>query len=51
MNGDELDAVSGAIVGKLYLLGKAEVLGNFRQGAIVVPLAGNDKRAPKGNNR
>jgi len=37
MNGDELDAVSGAIVGRSYLEGKAEVLGNFRQGAIVVP--------------
>ncbi len=37
MNGDELDAVSGAIVGRMYLLGKAEVLGNFRHGAIVVP--------------
>jgi predicted nuclease with RNAse H fold len=37
MNGDELDAVSGAIVGRLFLQGKADVLGNFRQGAIVVP--------------
>ena len=37
MNGDELDAVSGAMAGRMYLLGKAEVLGNFRQGAIVVP--------------
>ena len=39
MNGDELDAVSGAIVGRLYLQDKAEVLGNFKHGAIVVPLA------------
>jgi predicted nuclease with RNAse H fold len=38
MNGDELDAVSGAMVGQMFLQGKAEVLGNFRQGAIVVPL-------------
>ena len=38
MNGDELDAVSGAIVGRDFLKGKAEVLGNFRQGAIIVPL-------------
>jgi predicted nuclease with RNAse H fold len=38
MNGDELDAVSGAVVGKMFLQGKADVLGNFRQGAIVVPL-------------
>jgi len=37
MNGDELDAVTGAVVGKLFLQGKAEVLGNFRQGAIVIP--------------
>ncbi len=37
MNGDELDAVSGAIVGRLYLRDEAEVLGNFRQGAIVIP--------------
>lgn len=37
MNGDELDAVTGAIVGKLFLQGKAEVLGNFKGGAIVVP--------------
>jgi len=37
MNGDELDAVTGALVGRLYLQGKAEILGNFRQGAIVIP--------------
>ncbi len=37
MNGDELDAVTGALVGRLYLQGKAEVLGNFRNGAIVIP--------------
>ncbi len=37
MNGDELDAVTGALVGRLYLKGQAEVLGNFREGAIVVP--------------
>ena len=37
MNGDELDAVTGAIVGMLFLEEKAEVLGNFRQGAIVIP--------------
>lgn len=37
MNGDELDAVTGALTGKLFLQGKAEVLGNFKQGAIVVP--------------
>jgi hypothetical protein len=37
MNGDELDAVTGALTGKLFLQNKAEVLGNFKQGAIVVP--------------
>ena len=37
MNGDELDAVSGAIVGRLYLKGKAEVIGDFKQGAIILP--------------
>lgn len=37
MNGDELDAVTGAMVGRLFLQGKAEVLGNFRQGAIIIP--------------
>lgn len=37
MNGDELDAVTGALVGRLYLKGEAEVLGNFREGAIVIP--------------
>ncbi len=37
MNGDELDAVTGALVGRLFLQGKAEVLGNFREGAIVIP--------------
>jgi len=38
MNGDELDAVSGAVVGQLYLQRKAEVIGNFWKGAIVLPL-------------
>jgi predicted nuclease with RNAse H fold len=38
MNGDELDAVTGALVGRMFLQGKAEVLGNFKQGAIVVPM-------------
>jgi predicted nuclease with RNAse H fold len=37
MNGDELDAVTGALVGRLYLKGQAEVLGNFTNGAIVIP--------------
>ncbi len=37
MNGDELDAATGALVGQLYLKGEAEVLGNFREGAIILP--------------
>ena len=37
MNGDELDAVTAALVGQLFLHGKAEVLGNFKRGAIVIP--------------
>jgi predicted nuclease with RNAse H fold len=39
MNGDELDAVTAAIVGQLFLSGNAEILGNFRGGAIVIPWA------------
>jgi uncharacterized protein len=37
MNGDELDAVTGALVGRLYLKGKAEALGNASEGVIVIP--------------
>ena len=37
MTGDELDAVTAALVGRLFLRGRAEVLGNFKQGAIVIP--------------
>ena len=37
MNGDELDAATGALVGRMYLKGKAEVLGDFKSGAIIVP--------------
>jgi predicted nuclease with RNAse H fold len=36
-NGDELDAITGALVGRLYLKKQAEVLGNFGEGAIVIP--------------
>lgn len=39
MNGDELDAITGALVGRHFLNRKAEILGNFRQGAIIVPKA------------
>jgi hypothetical protein len=33
----ELDAVTGALVGFLFLAGKAEVYGDFRRGAIIMP--------------
>ena len=37
MSGDELDAITAALVGQLFLRGKAEVLGDFKRGAIVIP--------------
>jgi predicted nuclease with RNAse H fold len=33
----ELDAVTGALVGRLYLQGDADVLGDFSSGAIIMP--------------
>ncbi|MCS7223281.1 MAG: DUF429 domain-containing protein [Armatimonadetes bacterium] len=36
-NHDELDAATAALVGYLFLSGKAKVLGSKRQGAIVMP--------------
>ena len=39
MNGDELDAATAALVGQWFLRGKAEILGNFRRGAIIIPHA------------
>lgn len=33
----ELDAVTGALVGRLFLEGKAEILGDFKTGAILMP--------------
>jgi len=33
----ELDAVTAALVGRLYLQGKAEIYGDFSSGAIVMP--------------
>ncbi len=35
----ELDAATGALVGRDFLAGKAEVYGNFEEGAIVMPAA------------
>lgn len=37
MNNDELDAVTGAYVGALYLRGRAEMIGDLRTGAILLP--------------
>jgi uncharacterized protein len=37
MNGDELDAVTGALVGRLYLSGRAERLGGPREEGIIIP--------------
>jgi hypothetical protein len=37
MNGDELDAITAALVGQLFLHRRAEVLGDFKHGAIVIP--------------
>ena len=34
---DELDAATGALVGRLFLLGRARVLGDERTGAILLP--------------
>jgi predicted nuclease with RNAse H fold len=36
----ELDAASGALVGWLYIMDQAEVLGDFASGAILMPAAG-----------
>ena len=33
----ELDAAAGALVGRLFLQGRAEVLGDFETGAIILP--------------
>ncbi|MDH7513773.1 MAG: DUF429 domain-containing protein [Clostridiales bacterium] len=40
----ELDAATGALVGLLFLQGKAEVLGDFRAGAIIMPRPGPVRR-------
>lgn len=42
---DELDAASGALVGQLFLRGKAEVLGDFEHGAILLPFPPGETRA------
>ncbi|MDH4197015.1 MAG: hypothetical protein OEW05_06395, partial [Candidatus Aminicenantes bacterium] len=40
----ELDAASGALVGLLYLKGRAEVYGDFQSGAILMPPGPNRRR-------
>ena len=40
MNGDELDAVTAAYVGKLYLDGKYVVLGDKKEGLMIMPAPG-----------
>jgi predicted nuclease with RNAse H fold len=51
MNGDELDAVTGALVGRLFLEGKAEVMGNFKEGAIIVPMGTDPAQARETSSR
>jgi predicted nuclease with RNAse H fold len=51
MSGDELDAITAALVGQLFLRGKAEVLGNFRRGAIIIPYAKQMARPSPQQNR
>ena len=40
----ELDAVTGALVGRFFLLGKARLLGDFSTGAIVMPAESSGPR-------
>lgn len=39
ITGHELDAATGAVVGLLFLQGKAEVYGDFAAGAIIMPFS------------
>jgi predicted nuclease with RNAse H fold len=41
----ELDAATGALVGRLFLQGRAEVFGDFESGAIIMPPAGRPVQA------
>jgi predicted nuclease with RNAse H fold len=47
----ELDAASAALVGRLFLQGRAEVLGDFDTGAIIMPRTGrrNKVATPRGS--
>ncbi|MGZ7045095.1 MAG: DUF429 domain-containing protein [Candidatus Aminicenantales bacterium] len=40
----ELDAATGALVGRLFLQGRAEVYGDFDSGAIIMPRASRRRR-------
>lgn len=44
----ELDAATGALVGQLFLEGKAEVLGDFRSGAILMPRRASARSSARG---
>jgi predicted nuclease with RNAse H fold len=44
---DELDAASGALVGRLYLFGKARLIGDDRTGAILLPRGAVKRSAPR----
>ena len=43
----ELDAATGALVGRLFLMGRADVYGDFSSGAIVMPRAPSSYRKVK----
>jgi len=51
MNGDELDAVTGALVGQWYVKGRAEVLGGSKHRGIVLPLPSARKQPKKARKR
>lgn len=44
---DELDAATGALVGRLHLLGRARMLGDERTGAILLPRARIRRSGPR----
>ena len=47
----ELDAATGALIGRLFLQGKAGVYGDFRTGAILMPRQRAGRRGPAAGNR
>ena len=44
MNSDELDGITGAYVGVLYLKGRAELIGDEQTGGIILPFPRRSKR-------